>query len=131
MGACATKPKTLEGKAPEEVTVSTPKVAPAETTVSTEVAANQITEKVVEEAKEVPALVAAAVPPVNAEPEEKAEASSKSMIEINHKVEEVEEKIIEEEKPVAPVEENTAKVEEEPTEVAKNAEEEKEKPTQS
>ena len=36
MGACATKPKTLEGKAPAEATISTPKVAP-ETTVPTEV----------------------------------------------------------------------------------------------
>jgi hypothetical protein len=39
MGACATKPKTLEGKVPEEVSypTSTPKVAP-DTTVSNEVA---------------------------------------------------------------------------------------------
>ena len=36
MGACATKPKTLEGKAPAEATISTPKVAP-EATVPTEV----------------------------------------------------------------------------------------------
>ncbi|AQK80068.1 hypothetical protein ZEAMMB73_Zm00001d035988 [Zea mays] len=28
MGACATKPKTLEGQAPAEAAVSTPKVAP-------------------------------------------------------------------------------------------------------
>jgi hypothetical protein len=39
MGACATKPKTLEGKVPEEVAcpTSTPKVA-LDTTVSNEVA---------------------------------------------------------------------------------------------
>jgi hypothetical protein len=38
MGACATKPKTLEGNVPEEVIVptSTPKVAP-DTTISNEV----------------------------------------------------------------------------------------------
>lgn len=36
MGACATKPKTLEGKAPEEGPVETSKVAPETTTVSTD-----------------------------------------------------------------------------------------------
>jgi hypothetical protein len=37
MGACATKPKTLEGQAPAEATISTPKVAPETTTTPIEV----------------------------------------------------------------------------------------------
>jgi hypothetical protein len=37
MGACATKPKTLEGQAPAEAAVSTPKVAPEATPISVEV----------------------------------------------------------------------------------------------
>lgn len=127
MGACATKPKTLEGKAPEEATPieAAPKVALETTMISNkEVVADQAPEKVVEEA-----TAMAELPPNN------------DAIVMQDKEEEVEEKIVEEEKPSAPAAEvnNTEVVEEtievKNTEVDKGTTEvkntEEEKPIQS
>ncbi|KAF0902410.1 hypothetical protein E2562_016245 [Oryza meyeriana var. granulata] len=105
MGACATKPKTLEGKAPEEATpIEAPKVA-LETTVFIEVVADQAPEKVVE----------AKVEPAIAEmPTDIIMQNTEATPELNNKdkgVEEgVEEKIVEEEKPSALVAKKNSEV---------------------
>ncbi|WVZ82817.1 hypothetical protein U9M48_030034, partial [Paspalum notatum var. saurae] len=150
MGACATKPKTVEGKVPEEGLISTPKVAPEATTPTNKVAADDaqvvVVEKVVEETKEEPAAaVETELPAAPAEPEQKAEVVSEAIVEHEHKEEEEEvvEKIVEEEKPSStPAKEITTaevaaaeptEVKAEPTEVKKadTEEEGKEKPAQS
>ncbi|XP_006655727.1 uncharacterized protein LOC102709933 [Oryza brachyantha] len=141
MGACATKPKTLEaGKAPEEATpIETPKVA-VETTSSIKVVVVQAPEKVVEEAK---VELVIADPPTNIDTQ-KVEATPKVNKEAKVE-EEVKDKIIEEEKPSAPIKEKNAEVnntevveetiEVNNTEVSKGATEvknvEEEKPIQS
>uniref|UniRef100_A0A0E0L760 Uncharacterized protein n=1 Tax=Oryza punctata TaxID=4537 RepID=A0A0E0L760_ORYPU len=132
MGACATKPKTLEGKAPEGATPieTAPKVA-LETAVNSheEVVADQAPEKVVEEA-----TVIAELPPTD-----------NAIMQNKEEEEEVQEKIVEEEKFSVPAAEqntevNNTKVVEETievknTEVGKGTTEvkntEEEKPIQS
>uniref|UniRef100_A0A0D9WL76 Uncharacterized protein n=1 Tax=Leersia perrieri TaxID=77586 RepID=A0A0D9WL76_9ORYZ len=151
MGSCATKPKTFEGKAPEEeVATTTPIEAPKvahETTLLPNVvvaASDQEHEKlIVEEAKvDQPHAIIAEEVPTDAIVQKNIEATP----ELNNKEKEVEkeveEKIVEEEKPSAPaaeknVEVNNAKVVEKTieikntevgkgtTEVKINAEEEK------
>ncbi|XP_052160505.1 uncharacterized protein LOC127777922 [Oryza glaberrima] len=107
MGACATKPKTLEGKAPEEATPieAAPKVALETTMISNEeVVADQAPEKVVEEVTAI-----AELPP------------NDDAIVMQDKEEEVEEKIVEEKPSAVAAEVNNTEVVEETIEV-KNTE---------
>ncbi|CAM0912352.1 unnamed protein product [Alopecurus aequalis] len=110
MGACASKPKTIEGKAPQQEVPAqqTPKVAPNTTNIDVstdQVAADQIPEKVVvEEAKlEETTVAPEEVPNVDAIlVEEKVEAVTFEPAIDTKEAEVVEEKIVvEEEKPSA------------------------------